>query len=144
MLKRLLDLFTQPESPREALKPELAAAALLVEVMAADDRWLAEEEQSIRLALLNSLNLSDAECDDLISSARNQQQDAHDYYALTRQINDHFTPEQKYELIQNMWKVAWADGELDRYEDSTIRKVAELLYVPHEQFIKAKLETKPA
>lgn len=144
MLKRLLDLFTQPESPRETLKPELAAAALLVEVMAADDRWLAEEEQSIRLALLNSLNLSDAECDDLISSARNQQQDAHDYYALTRQINDHFTPEQKYELIQNMWKVAWADGELDRYEDSTIRKVAELLYVPHEQFIKAKLETKPA
>ena len=94
--------------------------------------------------MLNSLNLSDAKSDDLISSARNQQQDAHDYYALTRQINDHFTPEQKYELIQNMWKVAWADGELDRYEDSTIRKVAELLYVPHEQFIKAKLETKPA
>lgn len=143
MLKRLLDLFAQPKVEPEKISPQLAAAALLVEVMAADDQWRKEEETSIRAALLNSLQLSEAECDELLASAKSEQQDAHDYFALTRQINDHFSPEKKYELILDMWKVAWADGELDRYEDNTIRKVAELIYVPHEHFIRAKLEAKP-
>ena len=144
MLKRLLELFSQPESTQDSVRPELAAAALLVEVMAADDQWRDEEESAIRTALMQSLHLPESECDELLASAKSQQQDAHDYYALTRQINDHFSPEKKYELILDMWKVAWADGELDRYEDNTIRKVAELIYVPHELFIKAKFEAKPA
>ncbi|MEE2729247.1 MAG: TerB family tellurite resistance protein [Pseudomonadota bacterium] len=143
MLKRLQALFSQPPAQQDNPKPELAAAALLVEVMAADDQWQAAEEQTIHSALQTSLGLSDLECEALLTSAKSQQQDAHDYYALTRQINDHFSPEQKYRLILNMWKVAWADGELDRYEDNTIRKVTELIYVPHELFIKAKLEAKP-
>lgn len=144
MLKRLLELFSQPESTQDSVRPELAAAALLVEVMAADDQWRDEEESAIRTALMQSLHLPESDCDELLASAKSQQQDAHDYYALTRQINDHFSPEKKYELILDMWKVAWADGELDRYEDNTIRKVAELIYVPHELFIKAKFEAKPA
>lgn len=144
MLKRILDLFEPSETtPNATISPDLAAAALLVEVMAADDQWQHEEHTAIRIALLNSLDISEADCDDLLESAKSQQQDAHDYYALTRQINDHFSPEKKYELILDMWKVAWADGELDRYEDNTIRKIAELIYVPHELFIKAKLEAKP-
>ncbi len=143
MLKRILDLFSEPEAEQETISPDLAAAALLVEVMAADDQWQDEEESTIRAALLSSLELSETDCDELLASAKNHHHDAHDYYALTRQINDHFSPEKKYELILDMWKVAWADGELDRYEDNTIRKVAELIYVPHDQFIKAKLEAKP-
>ena len=143
MLKRLLELFSQPEAAQDSVRPELAAAALLVEVMAADEQWQEAEESAIRAALMQSLNLAESDCDELLASAKNQQQDAHDYYALTRQINDHFSPEKKYELILDMWKVAWADGELDRYEDNTIRKVAELIYVPHELFIKAKFEAKP-
>ena len=144
MLKRLLELFSEPETVQDSVSPELAAAALLVEVMAADDQWHDEEEGAIRTALMQSLNLAESDCDELLASAKSQQQDAHDYFALTRQINDHFSPEKKYALILDMWKVAWADGELDRYEDNTIRKVAELIYLPHELFIKAKFEAKPA
>ncbi|MDY6918935.1 MAG: TerB family tellurite resistance protein [Pseudomonadota bacterium] len=145
MIKRIMDLFTQPETgPDQSISPELAAAALLVEVMAADDEWLAAEESAVRQSLEKSLQLSAAESAELIDSAKQQHQEAHDYYEMTRQINDHYSPEQKYRLILAMWKVAWADGNLDRYEDNTIRKVAELLYVPHDQFIKAKLEAKPA
>lgn len=144
MIKRILELFKQePEAKGPALSPELAAAALLVEVMAADDQWQAVEESSIRDALLNSLQLSPEDCDALLDSAKEQHQHANDLYAMTRQINDHYSPEQKYALVLGMWKVAWADGELDRYEDHTIRKVAELIYVPHDLFIKAKLEAKP-
>jgi len=144
MLKALMDLFAKQDASQPQINPELAAAALLVEVMAADDQWQSCEENAIRSALLGSLQISAADCDAMLAEAKSQQRNAHDYYELTRQINDHFTSEQKYQLILNMWKVAWADGELDRYEDNTIRKVAELIYVPHNLFIKAKLAAKPA
>lgn len=144
MIKRILDLFKQqPETNTSPLSPDLAAAALLVEVMAADDEWQPEEESAIHDSLLNSLNISREECDELLESAKSSHQDAHDLFEMTRQVNNHFQPEQKYELILNMWKVAWADGEVDRYEDHTIRKVAELIYLPHGQFIQAKLAAKP-
>lgn len=145
MIKRILDLFKQPTGPeRESISPDLAAAALLVEVMAADDDWQDTEESTIRNAILHSLKVTEAECQELLSNAKSRHRDAHDLFEMTRQINDHFSPEKKHELILNMWKVAWADGEVDRYEDHTIRKIAELIYVPHEQFIKAKLEAKPS
>lgn len=145
MIKRIMDLFTQTaDSGKESISPDLAAAALLVEVMAADDEWQETEEDTIRNALLNSLKVTKEECQELLSSAKSRQQDAHDLYEMTRQVNDHFSPEKKYELVLNMWKVAWADGEVDRYEDHTIRKVAELIYLPHGDFIKAKLEAKPS
>ncbi|PLX59248.1 MAG: hypothetical protein C0632_14120, partial [Vibrio alginolyticus] len=46
-----------------------------------------------------------------------------------------------YNLIKSMWEVAYADGEIDPLEDAVIRKTAELLYVDHSEFIRAKLQS---
>ena len=54
-------------------------------------------------------------------------------------INSGFTREQKLALIEQMWRVAYADGDLDKYEEYTIRKLSDLLYVEHHEFIRAKL-----
>ncbi|MGB3624096.1 TerB family tellurite resistance protein [Ketobacter sp. MCCC 1A13808] len=144
MLKSLLDWFNPNENPeQQAISPNLAAAALLVEVMAADDNWKSEEEETIKTLLVDSLTTSSAEADDLMQTAKQQQKNATDLYEMTKQLNSHYSMEQKYKLIFAMWKVAFADGELDRYEDHIIRKVSELLYLPHEQFIHAKLQAKP-
>ena len=144
MLKSLLDWFNPNENPeQQAISPNLAAAALLVEVMVADDNWKSEEEETIKTLLVDSLTTSSAEADDLMQTAKQQQKNATDLYEMTKQLNSHYSMEQKYKLIFAMWKVAFADGELDRYEDHIIRKVSELLYLPHEQFIHAKLQAKP-
>jgi uncharacterized tellurite resistance protein B-like protein len=42
-----------------------------------------------------------------------------------------------------MWEVAYADGRVDRYEDHMIRKVADLLYLSHNDFIRMKLASRP-
>ena len=60
-------------------------------------------------------------------------------YEFTRVINDNYTPQQKLQLISAMWVVAYADGNLDKYEEHLIRRVAELTYVAHEDYIRAKL-----
>ncbi len=144
MLKSLLDWFNQKnQTEQSSISPNLAAAALLVEVMAADDQWQTAEEKAIKRLLVDSLKIGADEAEELIQTAMHQQKNATDLYEMTKQINSHYTIEQKYTLILAMWRVAYADGELDRYEDHTIRKVAELLYLPHEQFIHAKLQAKP-
>ena len=63
-------------------------------------------------------------------------------YEFTRVINDHYTPQQKQQLIYAMWTVAYADGDIDKYEEHLIRQVAELTYVAHEDYIRAKLRAR--
>jgi uncharacterized tellurite resistance protein B-like protein len=54
-------------------------------------------------------------------------------------INDEFNLEQKKKLMKAMWQIAYADGQLDKYEEHYLRKISELLYIPHSQFIQQKL-----
>jgi uncharacterized tellurite resistance protein B-like protein len=60
-------------------------------------------------------------------------------HEFTRLLNDALAPTDKQRVIGLLWRVAFADGTLDRYEDHLVRKVADLLYVPHAEFIRAKL-----
>jgi len=59
-------------------------------------------------------------------------------YQFTGLINQHFTPEQKVRVVEMLWQVAYADGHLDPYEEALVRKIADLIHVPHRQFIQAK------
>jgi len=45
-------------------------------------------------------------------------------------------------VIANMWRVAWADGEIHHYEEHLIRRVADLLHLHHSHFIRAKLQAR--
>ena len=60
-------------------------------------------------------------------------------YDWTSSINESYDYEQKKDLIKLLWDVAYADGRIDKYEDYTIRKISELLYVKHSDFIRMKL-----
>ena len=60
------------------------------------------------------------------------------YHPLTRIINNHFSAEDKRRLVEHMWRVAHADHKVDMYEDHLVRKISELLYVSHREFISAK------
>lgn len=131
--------LSQTES--QATPPDInqAAAALMVEVMAADDNWDEAEAEQIKHLLSNTLNLPKTEVEAAFTAAKQTQREAHDLFHLTSVINQHYTPEQKYALLKALWEVAYADGRLDHYEEHMIRKLAELLYLTHTQFIQAKL-----
>jgi uncharacterized tellurite resistance protein B-like protein len=60
-------------------------------------------------------------------------------YEFTAQVNAQFSVDAKLSLIKNMWRIAFADGEVDRYEDGVIRRVSELIYVSHSDFIRMKI-----
>ena len=123
--------------PQQAL--ELAAAALLIELSRSDYQQDPQEQRAIEEALGNSFNLAPGRLQQLIALAEQEMDQATSLYQFTTLIKDNYSAEQRFELVKMLWRVALADGEISKYEDHMIRKVADLIYLPHSQFIKAKL-----
>ncbi len=138
-LKKLL-LENPAEQHREPHDIKLAAAALLVEVARADHDQLPEEEQAMGRLLASTLQLSGDEVDEVLERAGTAVEEATSLYEFTRLVNDHYGPDDKRALIAAMWQVAYADDSLDKYEEHIIRRVAELIYLPHAEFMRTKHE----
>lgn len=142
MLSKLKELFALPEPDSEQLerRRQLAAAALLIELGKADYRSDAREQAAIAQAIRDCFQLDEATIADLLADAAGASNRSTSLYEFTSVLNESWSDAEKYQLIRQLWRVAAADGNIDKYEDHLIRKVAELLYVPHQQFIHAKLE----
>ncbi|MCG9738879.1 TerB family tellurite resistance protein [Shewanella insulae] len=138
-LKQFLAAQNQSESPEEKAKHlQLAAACLLLEVVYAD-QTLDEQEAALLPELLTSaLSLSMQEAQALIAEAKLVQGNATSLFEFTKEINAQCTLEQKQQLILGMWTLAYADGNLCRYEDQIIRRTAELLYLKHSELIQLR------
>lgn len=143
MLDSLKKLFSQQLTQEQQQDPDaqvrLATAILLIEIGKADFEETSDEYEAIKLALKNTFDISGQELSDLMDAAENQEDASTSMYPYVQQINEHFSRQQKFQLLQSLWQVAQADGNIDKYEDYTIRKISELLYLPHSDFIKAKL-----
>ncbi|MGH6610243.1 MAG: TerB family tellurite resistance protein [Burkholderiaceae bacterium] len=149
MLKSIRDFFDKqigstaaPAANRHSI--ELATAAMLVEVVRGDAKSTAEEQQAVLRAVREKFGLSDQECESLIRLAEDEVRQANDYYQFTSLINQHFDQPQKRRVIELMWQVAYADGELAAHENHVLRRISELLHVPHPDYIAAKIRARDA
>lgn len=139
MLKQLLELFSQPQAVRNEHSLAMASAALLVEIMRADHEIDQHEQRTITNALQQSLKLSDAQAVELLQEATQLTDASNDLHQFTKVINTNHNDTEKAALLTNLWRVAYASDGLDKYEEHMIRKIAELLYIPHSEFIRTKL-----
>jgi uncharacterized tellurite resistance protein B-like protein len=129
-----------PEQIPTKTSTVLAAVGLIVEVMHADHQCTDEEVQQLRRIALDELGVDASELDGVLQIALDDHKNRVSLHPLTRLINDTFPAEKKAELMQAMWKIAFADGDLEKYEENTIRKIADLIYIPHSVFIRTKLQ----
>jgi len=121
---------------------QLATAALLIELMRMDDHYHEQEQAALLVQLKTRFNLSDKEADTLVELASSELKQSTDYFQFTSLINQHFEYEEKLGIIEAMWEVAFADDDLDIDEEYLIRKVSDLIYVSHSDFIATKLKVK--
>ncbi|MBK7423311.1 MAG: TerB family tellurite resistance protein [Propionivibrio sp.] len=127
----------QSESDRgKAL--QIATAALLLEMMRMDERIAIEERNSIVATLGQQFSLDSEQLATLLDLAEQEARQASGYYQFTSLINKTCTADQKIRIIENMWQVAMADGHLDAHELHLMRKIADLLYVGHADYVAAK------
>jgi uncharacterized tellurite resistance protein B-like protein len=146
MLAKLKQIFTEPLSLQTAevraddtQSRALAAVALMVEIIAVDDAQHDVEKQMLRALLQRQFDVRADEAEALIAQAEHAHQAATDFYRFTSEINRQFSAEEKIELIESLWQLAWADEELHALEQHVIRRLANLLHVSHKDFIAAKL-----
>jgi uncharacterized tellurite resistance protein B-like protein len=123
---------------------ELATAALLVETVRLDGEIDAAERAAAHRAVRSKFGLGDEEAATLLRLAEEEAREATDYYQFTSLINKQFSAAQKERVIELMWRVAYADADLSAHEQHVVRKIADLLHVPHRAYIAAKLRARDA
>jgi uncharacterized tellurite resistance protein B-like protein len=141
LLKKLKDLLGSESTATGEVEHralELACAALMFEVARADFTVETTEQDAVTSLLTAQFNLSADEVSTITEAAVEQADAATCLFEFTRTLNELASAEQKRDLLAMMWRVAMADNEISRYEEHVIRKVADLLYVPHSDFIAAK------
>lgn len=132
MLSRLQRLFAAPaadETPPAAADHEFAAAALMVEAAALDGHFDAAERARIGELLVGGFGLTGAEAEALLEQAEEAQQGSSQIVRWTTSLKDSLDEAEREALIECLWEVAYADGEVHAYEDNLIRRVAGLIYV---------------
>lgn len=117
----------------------LAVATLMVELMALDGRLDAAEQSAIISALKRHGRLDESEAARLIDQAQQHREHCSDIQRHTRQIIKQWSTEQRAAILADFWRIAFADGHADPYEEQLIRRIAELLGISHRQFIEGKI-----
>lgn len=145
MLKKLSDLFDQAfaggataETEDRAHALQVATATLLIEVARADYAEDLSEDQAVFDLIKEFFELDDAETALLVAEARQQADHAVSLQTFTRRLHEQLTLAEKHRVVEMLWKVALADSRLDKYEDYVVRKVTDLLYVPHSDMIRIR------
>lgn len=129
---------TEEEPVSDVIKTDLASACLLIEVMKSDHELDEREAAEFIEVLQKRLNIDEDDMAEFVSLAETEAKQATSLYQFTSLINNGYDYEQKVALIENMWRIAYSDSNLDKYEEYLIRKISELTYVSHKDFIRAK------
>jgi uncharacterized tellurite resistance protein B-like protein len=143
VLRAIQDFFSLKIEPDTQTGPDqhglqLATAALMFEMLRADDDEHPDERHTLERALQKCFALSESETRQLAELAEREAAESVSLYQFTGLINRHFSPDEKIRVVEMLWQVAYADGRLDRYEEALVRKIAELIHVPHREFVQAK------
>ena len=123
----------------------MTLAVLMLEVAKSDFEESATEIQTMTAWLENQdLGLTSEDVSQLLDSARNEQAASAGLFEYTRRACERMSMRERVQLVEQLWRIAHADGVIDKYEEAAIRKASELLYVSHSDFIRAKFAAEAA
>lgn len=141
MIKHLKNLFApasqQPAEPGPK-QLAIAATALMVQVSRVDSEQDECELQVIIDCAMKAHHFSQREAREIVDDALSQADGATSLYEFTGALNNHLSQNDKHSVLVNIWRVAFADSRIDKYEEHLIRRIAELLHLNHREYIQAR------
>ncbi len=126
----------EPLDHEQALR--MATVALLIEVARADYNVSDAEREVILRIIERVYSVSNGRAREIADAAEREADDRTSLYPLTRLITLECSLEERVAIVKLLWEVTFADGHVDKHEEHLVRKVADLLYVPHKQFIRTR------
>ncbi|PPK51929.1 tellurite resistance TerB family protein [Marinobacter persicus] len=147
MIERLKQLFAAPEE--EPVEPDahqlaVAATALMVQLSRVDNNEDERELEVIVDCAVKAHQITREEARDILDDALNHAEDATSLYEFTGRINEYLDQVQKQALLTSIWRVALADGRIDKYEEHLIRRMADLLHLNHREYMQARHQAEDA
>ena len=146
MLNKIKSLFKNEKKSvlptKEDYNVNLTCASLIIEVALADKDFDVTEINLLKIILKDSYEISPEKIDSLIESAESTVENNTSLYSYTREINDSLNYEQKIDLLDGLWKISYADGTLDKFEEHLVRKISDLIHISHGDFITSKLKNR--
>ncbi len=142
-MKLFKNLFKTKESEEESKDSSIqkSICSLMIEVAYADNQ-LDESELNAMANSLSKLDIEKEEIQEIVDATLAKSKESISFYEHTRILNDQLDYDQKKEVLNSVWAIAFADGEMDKHEEHLIRRIADLLYLNHKDFINAKLNQK--
>ena len=151
MFDQLRKIFISEESSQskiskdaasEKKKLQIATCALFIEMAKSDDNCTDEERNEIVSIMQSTFDLEKEYADELIELAKSRLVQSISFYEFTGIINDNFSPDEKFELMKNLWRLIYTDQKLDKYEDQLVKRLGTMLHLEHKDVIAAKLMVK--
>jgi uncharacterized tellurite resistance protein B-like protein len=143
MLSKISAFFQSLAEPTDnqtqVISLEIACSVLLCEVMLADGQLDSTEQTQLNNILTSQFNLSNEEAEEIIKHALLLCENATDFYQFTSKINESYSLKQRIKMLELLWQIAYADGELASIEEHIIRKISDLLGLRHSEYIQTKL-----
>jgi len=143
MFERLKGVFTREHASdveTESANVPLAAAMLLLEVAWADHELEDQELEQVKVALESMYEIDQDTVSEIIDRARTDHEKSTGVFPFTRLLNERLDRSERKALLVHLWKVANFEGDKEHYEEHVIRKITDLLYLNHSDFIAAKRE----
>ena len=143
MFNRILNLLQgEGEVTQESRfeRVQVATCALLMEVAHSDGHYQSVEAKVVHDLLAKKFNLSPGAVAELIDYSHQHREESLDLFQFAREINAHFSREEKLDVMEGVWRVIYADGTLDKFEDALARQLASLLRLDHKDVIARKLK----
>ncbi len=147
MIKLLKEILIGTPEKKETMfsheeKIKVATCALLIEVANSDDEFAEVEKEKIIEIMHTIFSLSEDEVSELIELAQQHLEESISLYEFTDVINKNFSRDEKLEILKNIWRLIFADGKMDQYEEYFIRKISRNLNLYHQDFIDTKIAVK--
>lgn len=142
MLKRFASLFGGGPAAPASTSPDgvhLATCVLLLEAARADNEFSDDERRHILNVLERRFNLAQDEATALLEMAMESHDKSTSLYEYTRKINTAFTVEEKVQIVEEIWRIFYADRKLDGHEDHLAAQLRNLLNLNHPTMIEAKM-----
>ncbi|MEA2101999.1 MAG: TerB family tellurite resistance protein [Thermodesulfobacteriota bacterium] len=141
-LKKIFTKKYQKSIEQDTIDPGIAACVLMLEVSMTDNEFSDDERQYILSLIERDRNIDKDQAKDILGQAEKQRQDGIDLWHFTKQINSHFSQDEKIRLIEEIWRIIYMDKRLDGHEDHLVHLLSSLLHLTHSQLIDAKLKVK--
>ena len=116
----------------------LAATALLVHVVSLDGQPTQAEQRKLHSLIERHFKLDRGTADRLIADATQVEGEAVDLYHFTSVIMRSLDEEGRKRIVQMMWELVYADGQVTEFEDNVVWRASDLLGISQRDRIDLK------